>query len=202
MFRILTVCTGNIARSPLAEKLLEKTLPAADVEVASAGTHAHSGTEVPKEQLKWGERLGAEGLENHRPQRVNAELVEAADLVLGMDRGHRKRLVRMAPAASRKVFTIREFAHLAPHVTPEEAARHIQAAENPLVGAVRAVAAKRGTVPPAKKEDLDVVDPFGRSGLTYRRSARELAPAVEVVSAYLNGILRLYEANSLERPAS
>ena len=38
-FRILTVCTGNICRSPVAERLLTKSL-GDEVTVASAGVHA------------------------------------------------------------------------------------------------------------------------------------------------------------------
>ena len=37
-FRVLTVCTGNICRSPAVERLLAAALgPDADVEVSSAG---------------------------------------------------------------------------------------------------------------------------------------------------------------------
>ncbi len=42
-FKILTVCTGNICRSPLAEGLLRKVLRGLPVEVSSAGTGALVG---------------------------------------------------------------------------------------------------------------------------------------------------------------
>ncbi|MCC7128594.1 MAG: hypothetical protein IT192_07250, partial [Microbacteriaceae bacterium] len=41
--RILTVCTGNICRSPLAEALLAKELKGLPVAVESAGTGAIDG---------------------------------------------------------------------------------------------------------------------------------------------------------------
>lgn len=197
-FKILTVCTGNIARSPLAQGLLVKLLPEESFEVSSSGTRAHPGMTVPRQQLRHGERLKVEGLEEHEARKVTAEQVEEADLVLAMDKSHRKRLVRMVPSASTKVFTVREFAHLAPHLSQEEVEHHIRMTGHPLGGAVRAVAAKRGIAPPLRGEALDVIDPFGGSRRTYRRSVRELVPAVETVAAFLNGVVRLYADESAQ----
>ena len=120
MFRILTVCTGNICRSPLAESILRQDLPAEHFTVSSAGIMAVPNGQVPDPQLRIGKAIGITDLDQHRAQSLTEGRLGLADLVLGLSRGHRKRTVRLDPVAVRKTFTLREFAHLAPYVTPED----------------------------------------------------------------------------------
>ena len=44
MIEVLTVCTGNVCRSPLAEALLRERLAPLDIRVRSAGTRALIGS--------------------------------------------------------------------------------------------------------------------------------------------------------------
>lgn len=149
---------------------------------------------MPAPQLRIGKKLGLTDLTQHSPTVVTKDHVVNADLVLGMTRRHRKRLVRLEPTMVRKIFTLREFAHLAQHVTPEDVEAHADGAVSPLHAAIEAVAAKRGMVAgPVDQEEFDVVDPFRRSRATYRQSRDELIPAAEITAAYLDGVLEIFE---------
>lgn len=195
MFRILTVCTGNICRSPLAEYYLRQHLPADVFSISSAGIMAVPNGEVPKPQLKMAESVGVQGLETHRALMLEASRLGLADLILGMSRAHRKRVVRMDPTLVRKTFTLREFATLAEQVTPEDVEGCLQTEPLPLKAAVEAVARLRGMVsPPLGPDEQDVVDPFRRSRAVYKESRDQLVPAAGVVVAYFNGILELFGA--------
>lgn len=192
-FRIVTVCTGNICRSPLGEALLRQELTLPDFEIASAGIMAVIGAHVPRPQMRIAKGLGVSGLEAHKPQLVTEEFVENADLILGMSRGHRKRVVRLDPQAVRKTFTIREFARLAPLVTPNDVREFMEPGVSALAAAVEAVGSKRGLLPPPKfVEEFDVIDPYKQGRSVYKLSRDELVPAVEVTSAFFKSIASMF----------
>lgn len=184
-FRILTVCSGNICRSPLAEQLLRNGL--ADVEgvsVGSAGTIAMVGERMPPEAAELAARFGATDAAAHRARQLDEQLIRDADLVLALAREHRRFVVETVPAATRTTFTLREFAHLAASVNEADLAEVVggsgdDAVANRLRGAVAAVAALRGVaVPLDSADDLDVIDPYRRPPPVYEESAAQLVPAV------------------------
>jgi len=187
-FRILTVCTGNICRSPMAEHYLRAGLTEAglaDVVVESAGTMAHDGQRMPAQAERLAVQYGADP-SNHVARYLFEGHVAGADLVFGMAREHRRAVVSMFPRASRYAFTLREFARLASGMTSRDLAK---AAALPLDdtvarlrAAVTAVAARRGAVDaPSEPGGDDVVDPYQLDDSVFQRSGRELVPAADVV---------------------
>jgi protein-tyrosine phosphatase len=85
--RVLMVCVGNICRSPMAEVVLRARLADAAVIVESAGLAALSGSAIdPLAQAV----LEAHGLSgrSHVARQVKRSLIEAADLVLVMEKKH------------------------------------------------------------------------------------------------------------------
>src|SRR3954465_11561123 len=109
-FQILCVCTGNICRSPAAERLLTSRL-GPEVEVSSAGTQALVGEPMspPIDQLVQSAGAAAGGF---LARRLTERLMQSADLVLAMTRAHRGDVVELWPQAVRRAFTLREFARL------------------------------------------------------------------------------------------
>lgn len=95
-FRVTCVCTGNICRSPMAERVLEQALERAGladrVVVDSAGTMGwHEGNGAHENTVAV---LGAAGYrgDGHSARQLSDELFKSADLILLMDRGHRQDL--------------------------------------------------------------------------------------------------------------
>ena len=103
MLRILTLCHGNICRSPLAEVLIEAAinadaLLAGRVEVSSAGTsreHVGEGMHVNSAAI-----LSARSLRTtHRARQFTPALAHTLDLVLAADQANLRNwreIIRMA----------------------------------------------------------------------------------------------------------
>lgn len=186
--RVLTVCTGNICRSPMAERLLRAGLTerfgddAAQVEVTSAGTGALVGRPMAVHAAQQLRGLGGDG-EGFEARAIQAELVAQADLVLAMTREHRSLVVRLHPGATRRTFTLRELARLVSMVAPDDLPESF-ADDGPadrLRTLLPAAAAKRGFAPVLDPADDDVVDPYGGRQELYATSAGQLAPAVRTI---------------------
>jgi len=105
MKSILTVCTGNICRSPMAQALLAHALPG--MRVLSAGTHAVIGAEAdPLAQAV----LAPKGirLDSHRAQQITAPLCQQADLILVMEDVHRQWVQHTFPFTRGRTFRVGE----------------------------------------------------------------------------------------------
>ena len=178
-FTILCVCTGNVCRSPVAERLLAAAL-GPSVTVASAGTYALVGESFspPMDQLVLDGGADPVGFVSRQLAPVH---LREADLVLGMAREHRSAAVELVPAVVRRSFTLREYARLLgqidpallPAGSPGERAR----ASLPLAAAQR----QRSTA----AED-DVTDPFRQADSAYTRAYGDIKLAVDAIAAVLN----------------
>jgi protein-tyrosine phosphatase len=182
-FRVLHVCTGNICRSPMAERLMRSMLDAAWPEQAprfvieSAGTWGHSGSPMEPHALTTLAGLGADGT-GFLARELVADHVAGADLVLGATRDHRAAAVVLHPRAAARTFTLREFARLTRDVDAAGLPDH-DAVERARA-LVRAAAARRGLVPPTRPGDDDLADP-------YQAPASAFAAAADLISDALRG---------------
>lgn len=188
MIQILTVCTGNICRSPLAELVLQERLGGVGVQVSSAGIRARQDDRMPQEAAELAIAAGvpAEAAAAHGARYLTERLLEGVDLVLAMDREHRRAIVELAPGVLRTTLTAREFERLATATSDDEIRAGADAAGDDagarVRGAVAVLTGQRGLVfPPADPADDDVVDPYRRSRTTYARSAAQLLPALDAV---------------------
>ncbi|WP_423917964.1 low molecular weight phosphatase family protein [Frigoribacterium sp. 2-23] len=181
-FTILTVCTGNICRSPLAEQLLTARLAdsVTPFVVMSAGTMAQSGQAMDATAAEMSRAYGGTPAD-HEATYLTEMLVESADLVLTAGRDHRAAAVRLSPRASRRTFTLTQFAHLVEGADPGELA----AAEDPTQ-IVRLIASLRGMVAPFEHaDDEDVVDPYRRGQAVHERAAADIDRAVTTIVSAL-----------------
>ena len=177
-FGILCVCTGNICRSPAAERLLAARL-GPSVDVRSAGTHALVGNPVQAEMVAQLEAAGVSST-GFAARLLTPAVLKPADLVLAMTRAHRSAAVEVWPGAVRRAFTLLEFARLVAEIDPAELPDGTPAER--LRAAVPLAAARRRWVAGAPDLD-DIADPYRRSAKVYADSFRAIADAVEIIAA-------------------
>ncbi len=102
-FRILTVCTANICRSPTTQVFLTRFLQGVDVQVQSAGTLALNGNSADLTMQSLLMEKGYFGMAQHRSQPLMPSLIAKHDLLLCMENEHMEWIVRLAPVATAKV---------------------------------------------------------------------------------------------------
>jgi protein-tyrosine phosphatase len=177
---ILTVCTGNVCRSPTVERLLARDL-GPTVFVSSAGTHALVGQPISEPMARL---LRSHGVEDgaFAARCLTESMVKDADLVLTVTRAQRSLVVELWPPAVRRTFTLREFARLLERID-RSALPEGNPAER-LWAAVHLAAAQRGHRQASAQAD-DVVDPFRLSDDVYAASFAEITSAVNVIARAL-----------------
>ncbi|ACZ00070.1 low molecular weight protein-tyrosine-phosphatase [Thermomonospora sp. CIF 1] len=111
-YRVTFVCTGNICRSPMAEWIVRHHVEEAglDVEVDSSGTDGwHVGEGADHRTVRTLTRAGYRVA--HRARQFEPSWFDRYDLIIAMDRGHRRALRAMAPDAEAlgKIRLLREF---------------------------------------------------------------------------------------------
>ncbi len=106
---ILVVCVGNICRSPMAEALLRYELRGQDdFAVESAGLGALVGHPASEHSVALMHELGLD-ISAHRARQIHPDMVQAADLVLVMEAGHKRAIDDADPTARGKVHRLGEW---------------------------------------------------------------------------------------------
>lgn len=194
-FQVLVVCTGNVCRSPVTEQVLRARFGERHARFSSAGTYALVGQQMPEQAQALARTLGAEPGPLHAPRRLDAHLIEGADLVLALTREHRAEIVRLLPRANRCTVTLREAARLlesliaAPSGELDFAPLRALAVPEALRALVPMMMAERGfAAPPAESDGDDVVDPFRRSQEVYDRSGAQIADAIDRIALALSAL--------------
>jgi len=179
--RILAVCTGNICRSPVVERVLAARLAGTDVQVTSAGTRAVVGHAVSAPMVPLIAAAGADAT-GFAARQLTADMIREADLVIALTRAHRSEVVELVPSAVRRTFTLLEIARLVAHVDPQ--AVH---GAGPTPGArLRALPGLAAAVRHVAGSGTDdVADPIGGSEAVYRASYDAMAPALSTLTRAL-----------------
>jgi len=95
----------------MAEGLMKTKIPEEykdKIEVISAGTLGLNGNPATDFAIEAAGELGAD-ISEHRSQGVSQELLQKADIVFCMARGHKEILARQYPEFSENVFILRAF---------------------------------------------------------------------------------------------
>lgn len=101
--RILVVCTGNICRSPVAEAMLRRALPAKRLSSAGLGALVGHGVEPTARELAEADGLDVAG---HQALQLTREMLADADLILVMSPGQRRAVGELAPQALGKTMLL------------------------------------------------------------------------------------------------
>lgn len=185
---ILLVCTGNVCRSPLLERLVAKALDerfgAGAVPVRSAGTLGLVGQPMDERAAAVLRDLGGDP-DGFVARRLTEPMISSASLVLTATREHRAQVARMHPRAMKRAFTFRELAHILTHLPDEALPQDTDPLER-VAALARTATEHRGRHRPASPDDLDITDPFRREDAVYALMREQVA---EAVPAVLRGLL-------------
>lgn len=121
MNRVLTVCIGNICRSPLAQVALARELPG--WQVGSAGLQALVGSPADPNSLAIATEQGLD-LSAHRSQQLTQFLAQQAEVILVMETPHQQMLEAQYPTVRGKVYRLGHFGRFDiadPYRQPREA---------------------------------------------------------------------------------
>ena len=176
---VLFVCTANVCRSPVAERLAvawSRDLLGSDgggLRFGSAGTEPTSGRRMDPYSAAALRRLGGDPA-GASSRQVTAGDLERSLLVLTMTREQRQAVLRTAPRSLRRTFTLLEAAALVAiadlremeQLTPDARARALGS----RLDAVRAL--RRSS------EADDITDPNGRRAAVHERVCRTIADAL------------------------
>jgi protein-tyrosine phosphatase len=185
-FQILFVCTGNVCRSPAAERLLRRALDRASggisglsgVDVASAGTGALIGEPITPPMAALIDRAGADP-EDFAARQLTRALLRPADLIITMTSEHRRDAVTLLPAAVQRTFVLAELAQMLGEVEVGEVAAAGGASSSSGERIRAAVAAAKRYRTPGVDPVEDVIDPYGRSSSVYAASFAQIQAALE-----------------------
>lgn len=165
---VLFVCTGNICRSPIAERLSEAYAARqeiTDFTASSAGTRAVVGHGIHRDAEFALQKSGGDA-SNFTARQLTPKIAAAADLVLTMTRSHRDIVLELAPRQLNRTFTLVEAARLILELNLENLTD--LAAARPLL---------------KEQDGLDVPDPIGQSreyfSIVSGQIAQALLPVVE-----------------------
>ncbi len=120
---ILTICTGNVCRSPMAARLLQHALkaespPLDQLEVLSAGVAAGFGDPASENSVAALKKVGLD-LSDHQSQPLSRHLMQRAFAVFGMTHSHLDILRECFDALPPRVHLFREFTADGPEEIPD-----------------------------------------------------------------------------------
>lgn len=165
---LLFVCTGNICRSPIAERLAAmygSRMEISDLRTSSAGTHAVIAHSMHHDAAHVLAELGGSS-SGFAARQFTPRVAADADLVVTMTKAHRDNVLERAPGLLRRTFTMYEVATLAgdydagtisdlPELRPQLAGSNLP----------------------------DIADPIGQNAAVFRAVAAQLADLLPPILA-------------------
>jgi protein-tyrosine phosphatase len=115
VLRVLFVCTGNICRSPIAERLASAYVARCEIPgftASSAGTRAVIASPIHHDAALVLQEHGGDA-SNFAARQLTPKIASNADLVLTMTRAHLDAVLELAPRQLHRTFALSEASRLA-----------------------------------------------------------------------------------------
>ena len=157
---VLFVCTGNICRSPTAERLAvayAARYGIADFTTSSAGTRAVIGHPIHPDAAAVLEELGGDA-SGFAARQLKSKIATPADLIITMTTAHRDVVLEAAPRQLQRTFTLTEASRLA-SMAGAETLTHLAALRPHLTA----------------NEVADIPDPIGQSPEVFSAIGSQIA---------------------------
>ncbi|MEY2406516.1 MAG: protein-tyrosine phosphatase [Acidimicrobiaceae bacterium] len=160
-----------MAEGLLRTRLAQRGIAAA---VSSAGLSFDDRPATP-EAVDAARAYGVD-ISAHRSRILTADMVEDAELVLGMERFHAREVMVLEPAAMERSFTLKELTRRATAIGARERGEPLPA------WLKRAASTRRASDLLGQSPDDDVADPFRGSAAVYARCAAEIDDLVTTLA--------------------
>jgi protein-tyrosine phosphatase len=175
VFRLMFVCTANRCRSPMAQAVATEMLAqrGVDAEVVSCGV-MEGGSAASAGAVRAMARRGID-LSTHLSHQMDSHTVDAANLIVTMERRHLASVAELSMSAVERAFTLPELGDLATVVGPRRAEVDVaawvaQANAMRLPGSVLTM-----------NSDSDIEDPMGGPNRAYRKTADQIDELLQLV---------------------
>ena len=111
IMKIIFICTGNIVRSYMAERVLKKKLiekNRSDIDVSSASIFNMNGEIGDSKAAKILEEMGFDS-HDHKSRLLTHDMADEADMIVVMEQYHKDTIIGTCPDTKDKVFFLKPF---------------------------------------------------------------------------------------------
>lgn len=191
MVRILTVCAGNICRSPYAELFLQSELDRISPEsftIRSAGSHALVGHHMDERSSMKLREIGVPS-DGFAARQLNEQIANNNDLILALTDELRKYIVEMSPRLLKRTYTVLEFAAVLEEVSAMPnfqlpTGNDESTVDERWTTLLKAAQRARHAARIKTLGKLDVIDPYRQTDQVYEQMVNELLPALKTIVSF------------------
>ena len=178
-FEVVFVCTGNRARSPLAEALLSQRIRDLAVLVRSVGVLDVGSVPALPGAVRAGRRVGVD-LRHHVARPLQTRELANVDLVVGFEPAHVSASVVDGCAQESRAFSLIELAQLLEGIRNERT--HVVSPPGPVVREAHLRRTGSFLSAPA------IADPYGGSEEAFMRTADQIDACVATIAEVIFGV--------------